>query len=102
MKNIIAKIKYADIEKELPIIKKDDLIYLFLKEGDIIIDTFKSTISFKSDNYKSLINYEDNYLLIGNNKVDIEIIDKKIAKDYIKIVYNVLDETKYFEYKEVK
>lgn len=102
MKNITAKIKFNDIEKELPVIKKDELIYLFLREGDIIINTLKSTISFKSTSYESLINYEDNYIIIGNNKLDIEIIDKKIDKNYLNIVYNVLNETKCFEYKEVK
>lgn len=102
MKNITAKIKFNDIERELPIIKKDELIYLFLREGDIIINTLKHTISFQSHSYQSLINYEDNYIIIGNNKLDITIIDKKIAKDYLYIVYNVLNETKCFEYKEVK
>lgn len=102
MKNITAKIKFNDIEKELPIIKKDELIYLFLREGDIIINTLKHTISFKNASYKSLINYEDSYIIIGNNKLDIVIINKKIAKDYLYIVYNVLNETKCFEYKEVK
>lgn len=102
MKNITAKIKFNDIEKELPIIKKDELIYLFLREGDIIINTLKSAISFQSHSYQSLINYEDSYIIIGNNKLDITIIDKKIAKDYLYIVYNVLNETKCFEYKEVK
>lgn len=102
MKNITAKIKFNDIEKELPIIKKDELIYLFLREGDIIINTLKHTISFQSHSYQSLINYEDSYIIMGNNKLDIIIIDKKIAKDYLYIVYNVLNETKCFEYKEVK
>lgn len=101
MKSTICKIKFNDVERELPFIRKDDLIYLFLKEGDIIINTLEGVISFQSDTYSSLINYKNNFIIMGNNKIDIEIIEKKIDKDYLYIVYNIFNEEKSFEYREV-
>lgn len=101
MEKINVDINIFNKERYLPALKNNNKIFINIYEGEIIIDREKQEIVFINRDYKSILNYKNNLILIDGNEIKIKIVEKMVQIDKILIIYEFDGIRHFFSYKEV-
>lgn len=97
---MLARIKFLNTDKLLPVYEDYDNKYIFLNDGTITIKYKDAKIIFSNNYYTSVFDLENEKILINNDILDIKIIKKELSESLIYIEYIVNGDKQYFYYKE--